>query len=158
MAVRKDLRSTSGESDYLLALTRLRPEQRPGEISSGYAAALAWRNASGTAHNTHCPFGRASHLNSDRADNSPLAGPFGPEFRSDNVALCAIPLRHCHGAGCPDLAFVRRTESQCGTHRASLQASCTPTPPLMQSDEEWAGSVVGRCCRAPQKMNSSLRS
>jgi hypothetical protein len=75
MAVRKDLRSTSGESDYLLALTRLRPERRPGEIRSGYAAALAWRNgqrydsrcaasldaglASGTAHNTHCPFGRS---------------------------------------------------------------------------------------------------
>ena len=97
------------------------------------------RLASGTAHNTHCPFGRAktSHINSDRADNSPLAGPFDPEFMSDNVALCAIPLRHCHGACCPDLAFVRRTTrrcgSHCGTHRASLQASFTPTPPQLAS-------------------------
>jgi hypothetical protein len=36
------------------------------------------------------------HLNSFRADNSPRAGPFGAELRSDNVALCAIPPLHCH--------------------------------------------------------------
>jgi hypothetical protein len=37
-----------------------------------------------------------SHINSDRADNSPPAGPFGTEFMSDNVPLCASPLLHCH--------------------------------------------------------------
>jgi len=39
---------------------------------------------------------RTSHINSFRADNSPPAGPFGTEFMSDNVPLCAIPLLHCH--------------------------------------------------------------
>ena len=60
----------------------------------GWASALL----PGQSHNTHCPFGRAktSHLNSFRADNSPRAGPFCAELRSDNVALCAIPPLHCH--------------------------------------------------------------
>jgi len=31
------------------------------------------------------------HLNSFRPDNSPRAGPFRPELRSDNVALCDDP-------------------------------------------------------------------
>src|ERR1039457_167515 len=59
-----------------------------------FAARLGVGFAFGTAHKTHCPFGRSSHLNSFRARNSPPAGPFGTELRSDNVALCAIPPLH----------------------------------------------------------------
>jgi len=101
---------------------RRQPEQTRQTLAIGFAvgwhegpadttlllrAMLGVRFASGGAHNTHCPFGRSSHLNSLRADNSPPAGPFGTEFRSDNVALCASPLLHCHAACFPDLALVR---------------------------------------------------
>ena len=41
-----------------------------------------------------------------------------------NMALCAIPLRHCH-ADCYSAPRIRA-----GSQRASLQASFTPTPPL----------------------------
>jgi hypothetical protein len=74
--------------------------------------------AAGTLHNTHCPFGRAktSHLNSFRADNSPPAGPFSAELRSDNVALCAIPLPHCHTDCFPHLALVRAISAPACRH------------------------------------------
>ena|ERR1039458_7372821 len=68
------------------------------------------------------------HLNSFRADNSPRAGPFGTELRSDNVALCAIPLPHCHADCCPDSPSGTRPPPR-GSQRASLQASIMPTPP-----------------------------
>jgi len=88
-----------------------------------FAARLGVGFASGTAHNTHCPFGRAktSHINSVRSDNSPRAGPFWPEFMSDNVALCAIPLLHCHGDCFPHLALVRAV-----TPPACRHPSCQP--------------------------------
>ena len=70
-----------------------------------------------------------SHINSIRADNSPPAGPFGTEFMSDNVPLCAIPLLHCHADCFPDPHPARDRPSR-GSHRASSQASFTPTPPL----------------------------
>ena len=41
-----------------------------------------------------------------------------------NMALCAIPLPHCH-ADCYSAPRIRA-----GSQRASLQASFTPTPPL----------------------------
>jgi len=63
------------------------------------------------------------HINSFRADNSPRAGPFGTEFMSHNMALCAIPPLHCH-ADCESAPRIRA-----GSQRASWRASLMPTPP-----------------------------
>ena len=102
--------------------------------------------ASGTLHNTHCPFGRAktSHLNSFRADNSPPAGPFSAELRSDNVALCAIPLPHCHGDCCPAQKTPAPARS-CPRRVAIIAPACRhPSRQLRRSasDEEvWSGRL-----------------
>jgi len=101
---RDDARNESRRPDKVVQASRLRWH---AGTSVGYDARKlrVWADglASGTLHNTHCPFGRAktSHLNSFRADNSPPAGPFSAELRSDNVALCNVPLLRCHGDCCP---------------------------------------------------------
>ena len=56
-----------------------------------------------------------------------------------NMALCAIPLPHCH-ADCYSAPRIRA-----GSQRASLQASFTPTPPL-----RWFGSLVGASSPGPR--------
>jgi len=81
-----------------------------------------------------------SHINSARADNSPPAGPFGTEFMSHNMGLCADPLPRCHADCFPP---ARR----CGSHpRRHATARCVavtapacrhpsrqpPLPPLAQ--------------------------
>jgi hypothetical protein len=121
------------------SLARRRRETRPGKSllalrrrwhegtadTTLLTSLRGWMSAllPGHSHNTHCPFGRAktSHLNSFRADNSPRAGPFGAELRSDNVALCAVPPLHCHADCFPD------------------SPSGTPPPVAWQSSRQLAG-------------------
>ncbi len=109
------------------ALTRLcrNDSSRPGKrLNIGYAAALACRSASGTAHNTHCPFGRSSHINSFRADNSPCRD---PSARNLCQTMCRCVLSRCFTVTLTAIPHLRaRAGSQC----ASSQASFTPTPPL----------------------------
>jgi len=72
-----------------------------------------------------------SHINSDRADRSPLAGPFGTEFMSHNMALCADPLPRCHADCFPP---ARR----CGSHsRRHATARCV--------------AVTAPACRHPSR-------
>ena len=63
-----------------------------------------------------------SHLNSDRPDNSPRAGPFWPELRSDNVALCVTP------AAALSHGLLPAPRARAGNPCASSQASFPPTP------------------------------
>jgi hypothetical protein len=71
---------------------------------------------------------------------TPRAGPFGPEFMSDNVALCAIPPLLCHADCCPDSPSGTRLPPR-GHHRASLRASLMPTPPRRWL-RHWAGAEI----------------
>jgi hypothetical protein len=98
-------------------------------LNIGGAAALACRSASGTSHNTYCVFGRSSHINSFRADYTPPAGPFGTEFMSHNMALCAIPLLHCH-ADC--YSAPSRSCGQSPRQFAGILHANSAAPPHMQ--------------------------
>ena len=119
-------RDDAGKRDPARMLLALRRRWHEGTADTTLLTSLrGWVSAllPGHSHNTHCPFGRAktSHLNSFRADNSPRAGPFGAELRSDNVALCAIPPLHCHADCFPD------------------SPSGTPPPVAWQSSRQLAG-------------------
>ena len=70
--------------------------QTPRQVSGASRLRCHAGMLPGQSHNTHCPFGRSSHLYSLRADNSPCRDPSARNKRSDNVALCAIPRLHCH--------------------------------------------------------------
>jgi hypothetical protein len=90
----------------------------------GYAAALSCRSASGTAHNTHCPFGRSSHINSDRADS--------PRQRDPSARNLCQTMCHCVLSRCFTVTLTAdpHLRARAGSRRASSQASFTPTPPL----------------------------
>ncbi len=87
----------------------------------GWASALLSR----MEHNTHCPFGRAktSHINSFRADT--------PRSRDPSARNLCQTMWHCVPSGCFTVTLTAdpHLRARAGSHRASLQASGTPTPP-----------------------------
>jgi hypothetical protein len=97
------------------------------------------------------------HLNSFRADNSPRAGPFGAELRSDNVALCAIPPLHCHADCCRRKRHPRRHAPALVAWQSSRQLAGIPhanaaAPRVFLS---LAGSGIGKLT---SELIGSLRS
>jgi hypothetical protein len=121
------LRSIGGDSDSLASRWRDcagNESSRPGERGIGYAAPLSCRSASGTSHNTHCPFGRSSHINSFRADTTRQRD---PSARNLCQTMCRCVLSRCFTV---TLTANPHLRARAGSHRASSQASFTPTPPL----------------------------
>jgi hypothetical protein len=92
------LRSAVVESEKRLALARLRPERvrqtRPIECWLRGAVGMKECFRDSTQHTLSVRSFLPHKFFSCR--QLPAPGPFGPEFMSDNVPLCAAPLLHCH--------------------------------------------------------------
>ena len=104
--------------------------QQTGKVNAGFAAELAWRSASGTSHNTHCPFGRGA-----RVETLPhkffscrrLPALRDPSARNLCQTMCRCVLSRCFTV---TLTANPHLRARAGSQRASSQASFTPTPPL----------------------------
>ena len=108
----------------LSRLCRERCQQTRQGLAIGSVAELSCRSASGTSHNTHCPFGHSSHINSFRADNSPCRD---PSARNLCQTMWRCVLSRCFTV---TLTADPHLRARAGSQRASSQASFTPTPPL----------------------------
>ncbi len=129
----------------------------PARLEIGYAAELSCRSASGTSHNTHCPFGRSSHINSFRADNSPCRD---PSARNLCQTMCRCVLSRCFTV---TLTANPHLRARAGSHRASSQASFTPTPPLRLECEQPGlrpkppPILIARLLPSPRRLRSPQR-